>query len=331
MHFDFEDYRPDTPRLDSAISTREGVLLSIVFHAVAIAVVVFVIPRLDRLTEAARLAAVQRAEQRALAQQEQARRDQRRFVFVQPRVDLEALRAPERSEDSDKNRIARAPERAGNPANPLPFSRGNSPERVDTPDVIARAQAVPETLPSPPGQARDAETAERDGAANDRQSGANLPDNRNGPRLATQSVRNSVSNSALSEALRNLWRYVDREAFDNPQGGGGQYGPSIQFDTKGVEFGPWIRRFVAQVKHNWIVPYAAFAMQGHVVITFFVHKDGALLEIHIEEPSSIDGFTHAAYNALATSNPTYPLPPEYPSDRAFFTVTFYYNETPPAQ
>ena len=29
-------------------------------------------------------------------------------------------------------------------------------------------------------------------------------------------------------------------------------------------------------------------------------------------------------------SPTQPLPPEYPSDHAFFTVTFYYNETPPA-
>ena len=27
-------------------------------------------------------------------------------------------------------------------------------------------------------------------------------------------------------------------------------------------------------------------------------------------------------------NPTQPLPPEYPSDKAFFTVTFFYNETP---
>jgi hypothetical protein len=35
------------------------------------------------------------------------------------------------------------------------------------------------------------------------------------------------------------------------------------------------------------------------------------------------------HNALVTSNPTYPLPAEYPADRAFFTVTFYYNEIPP--
>jgi hypothetical protein len=29
-----------------------------------------------------------------------------------------------------------------------------------------------------------------------------------------------------------------------------------------------------------------------------------------------------------SSNPTQPLPPEYPSDTAFFTVTFLYNEDP---
>ena len=36
----------------------------------------------------------------------------------------------------------------------------------------------------------------------------------------------------------------------------------------------------------------------------------------------------AAVNALIASNPTQPLPPEYPDDKAFFTVTFYYNESP---
>ena len=44
------------------------------------------------------------------------------------------------------------------------------------------------------------------------------------------------------------------ESFDNPQGSSQEFGPAIQFDTKGVEFGPWLRRFVAQVKRNWFVP-----------------------------------------------------------------------------
>ena len=46
------------------------------------------------------------------------------------------------------------------------------------------------------------------------------------------------------------------------------------------------------------------------------------------EPSAIESFNTAAYNALAASSPTTPLPPEYPDEKAFFTVTFYYNESP---
>ncbi len=53
------------------------------------------------------------------------------------------------------------------------------------------------------------------------------------------------------------------------------------------------------------------------------------IDLTVVGPCSVDSFNNAAFNALATSNPTYPLPPEYPAPRAFFTVTFYYNEEPP--
>ena len=45
---------------------------------------------------------------------------------------------------------------------------------------------------------------------------------------------------------------------------------------------------------------------------------------------SVEGFTHAAYNALAASNPTVPLPPAYPDQTLRMRVTFFYNEEPPA-
>jgi TonB family protein len=70
------------------------------------------------------------------------------------------------------------------------------------------------------------------------------------------------------------------------------------------------------------------SMSGHVVITFNVHKNGALTDLTIAGPCPVEAFNHAAYGALVASNPTAPLPPEYPSDSAFFTVTFFYNEDP---
>ena len=125
----------------------------------------------------------------------------------------------------------------------------------------------------------------------------------------------------------NLQRYVQHESFEN-QGGTGQFGPEIQFDTKGVEFGPWIRRFIARVKSNWFIPLAAMSMKGHVVITFNVHKDGTLTDLAVVGPCPIEPFNNAAFGALTASNPVAPLPPEYPADKAFFTVTFFYNESP---
>jgi TonB family protein len=140
--------------------------------------------------------------------------------------------------------------------------------------------------------------------------------------------RGSTPGGSLGDALQNLQRYVQRESFSNQGGGGGQFGPEIQFDTKGVEFGPWIRRFIAQVKRNWFVPYAAMSLRGHVVIQFNVHKDGTITDLVVVGPSATEAFNNSAYGALASSNPTTPLPPEYPSDKAFFTVTFFYNESP---
>ena len=69
-------------------------------------------------------------------------------------------------------------------------------------------------------------------------------------------------------------------------------------------------------------------MKGHVVVTFNVHKDGTITDLQVVGASPVSAFNNAAYGALASSNPTTPLPPEYPSDKAFFTVTFFYNEEP---
>ena len=111
--------------------------------------------------------------------------------------------------------------------------------------------------------------------------------------------------------------------------GNGDFGPSIQFDTKGVDFGPWLRRFVAQIRRNWFVPYAAMSLRGHVVLSFKVHRDGSITDLQIMQPSAIDAFTKSAFNAIKLSNPTVPLPLEFPDENAPFIVTFYFNETPP--
>ena len=313
IHFDFDDRYQDELVVGSALSFREGVLLSIIVHLVAIILFQFG-PDLHLFEPSPEELEARRQE--LLRQQEQVQ-DDRRFVFVQPRVDLEALKPPPRAPRSDADREAQARERAVEPQNPLPFSRGNSAERVEAaPQEQARGPETPvkpdTTPPTPEPQEQIAQT---------------LPPADSG--MSRSPTTSRPAPGALGEALRNLERYVQNETFHNPQGGVSDPGATIQFDTKGVEFGPWLRRFIAQVRRNWFVPYAAMTFRGRVVLQFNIHKDGRITDISVVGPSDINAFNLAANNAILGSNPTEPLPPEYPEPRAFFTVTFYYNENPP--
>lgn len=120
----------------------------------------------------------------------------------------------------------------------------------------------------------------------------------------------------------------NRNPQHSSQAGEGNFGPSIQFDTKGVEFGPWIRRFIAQIKRTWVVPLTAMSDKGHVVVTFNIHKDGTITDLTVTVPSPIEALNIATVGALTRASPTMALPQEYPATKAFFTITFYYNETP---
>ncbi len=322
MYFDFEDYRPDIVPVGRAISWREGVLISIIVHLLAV-IAILLFPRLfpyDAAAARARAAA-------ALAQRQQ---ESARFVFVSPRIDRPARKAPDRAELSDLDRQAQTRDRAQRPTNPEPFSRGNTREK--TIEDLQQREAARGQGPAPDpaaGQMAKNQTpqAQESGTLPDSQSALQLPSAKQQQPQSGANGRSATAGGSLGEALRNLQKYVQGESFDN-QGGTGQFGPEIQFDTKGVEFGPWIRRFVAQVKRNWFIPYAAMSMQGHVVITFNVHKNGSITDLTVVGPSTVDAFNNAAFGALVSTNPTNPLPPEYPSDQAFFTVTFFYNESP---
>ena len=312
IHFDFEDRYQDELVVGSAITRREGVLLSIIFHGGLLLLLAFAprLPMFELTPEEIE------ARQQELQRQQEQQEAEQRFVFVQPRIDMEALRPPPRAELSDIDRQAQARERAEQPANPLAFSTGNSAERAESsPEERARGAETPVLPNEEPPKPQPEEPLPNP-----------LPRADAGIRRSPELSR--PARGALGDALRNLERYVQNETFHNPQGGVTDPGSTIQFDTKGVEFGPWIRRFVAQVRRNWFVPYAAMTFRGKVVIQFNIHKSGRITDINVVSASSIDAFNKAAYNAIAGSNPVEPLPPEYPEPMAFFTVTFYYNESP---
>jgi TonB family protein len=289
MYFDLEDYHPEEPRVGRAISAREGVLLSLIFHLVLL-VVILVAPRYGWFkSHTVPLSPVNPDE--AI-----------RFVSIEPLIDRSALPV-HRPDPSDMNRRSASPTHLPQPTNSAPASVGNTSEKTVATPAQPPSDPGPPNPPAPPTPPPN---------------GFVIPDpNQTPPRPA---------GSGLADSLRNLSKYLKNDTFNNPHGGQTDTGADIQFDSKGVDFGPWLRRFRAQVMSNWLIPQAAMVQHGHVVFQFWVARDGTISDVHILMPSQVDVFNTAAQGALVRSNPTVPLPSEYPTDKILFTVTFYYNE-----
>ena len=321
IHFDFDDRHQEELVVGSAISKRGGVVLSTGFHGLIVALILLG-PKWTFLEFLKPDPAELAARQEELLRQLRERQQNRRFVYIPPEVpDIEAPEPPPNADPSDINRKAQALERAKAPENPLPFSRGNTPEKTVSPPPpeLARGDLVEAPPPPEPPKPEAPKPEPQEQVARA------LPPANTGLRRSIETSRPVPGR--LGDALRNLDEYVRNQTFHNPQGGSNDPGSAIQFDTRNTDFGPWIRRFTAQVYRNWIIPRAAMIDRGHVVLQFVVHRDGRISDLRVVKPSHNPAFNRAAYNAIASSNPLEPLPPEYPLPVIDpFIVTFYYNE-----
>src|SRR5262245_32714014 len=146
MYFDFEDYRPDTPTMARPLTRLEAILLTSMVHLLMV-ILILIWPQLPFVK-----AAEERQQQllEELKRQELERQKEAvRFVFVQPKVDMQALKPPPRHELSDIDRRARTVERAPNPTNSMPFSRGNTTERIEAAPPVPQPKDTVQPQPQP--------------------------------------------------------------------------------------------------------------------------------------------------------------------------------------
>jgi protein TonB len=288
MYLDFEDFRPDTPHLPPAFSRLERALLTLV--AYLLVVIAYLVMPASWFAPAEMAAMPSRPPQ-----------DDVTFVMMEPLRDIPAPPRPQ-AEASDIDRRASTVERAPAPENPAPMSRGNTPEKVEG---------------APPAEPPKGSTGVSEEAPPVPEAPAILP------QTPVKPAR--TPGEGLADSLRNLQRYLSDDNFSNPNGGQAEQDAQISFDSKGVDFGWWLRRFVAQVKSNWFIPEAAMILKGRVVITLHIHRNGTISDVQVISSSGHSSLDTAAVNALRGSNPTVALPAEYPEDKVLFTVTFFYN------
>lgn len=291
MYFDFEDYRPDTPSLTSPMTRREAVLLALLLHAVL--VIVYLVTPAEWFQTARLVPTPPPSDQQVT------------YTRIEPMRELPP-RVPKRpAPGSDQDRSAASVVRPPDAKEPDPYSRGNTPEKVEAAPPTEKMRGAESPAPTQPTDVPKAKPTD------------------NG--LLEPAPK--PTGGSLGQSLKNLQQFIQKDQnYDNQQGGKTDNDAAIQFDSKGIDFGPWLRRFEARVRRNWYIPMAANTLRGRVTITFFVHKNGALTELQIVKVSGVESFDSSAFNALKLSNPVDPLPAGYPDDKALFTVTFFYNE-----
>lgn len=109
-------------------------------------------------------------------------------------------------------------------------------------------------------------------------------------------------------------------------------GVDILSDTKGIDFGPYLKQVTAATYRAWlpIIPESArppVNKQGRVGIRFKIYPNGSVKEMILEFPCGDVALDRAAWGGVA--NASYPpLPKEFTGPFLELRFGFYYNQQP---
>ena len=208
------------------------------------------------------------------------------------------------------------------PRNTQPFARGNTPDRIEAPRRRSAARkGPPRKQPAAPQASRSNAQAPMlpDAAADAAAEAAPSPQPRRTP------ARRAAGGS-LGDALQNLQRYVAEQSFDNQTAAAAssdrRFSSTPRAWSSGRGSGASSRRSNATGSFRT----RRCRCSGHVVLSSTCTRTAASRTCRCVQPSPVDSFNNAAVQRAPASNPTQPLPPDIPTEKVFFTVTFYYNE-----
>jgi len=107
-------------------------------------------------------------------------------------------------------------------------------------------------------------------------------------------------------------------------------GLEVLTDTQGVDFGPYLRIVLRDIKQNWysVIPETAgppLYKRGKVSIEFAITKGGQLAGLHYVSGSGDVVLDRAAYGGITASDPLPPLPAEFRGRYLRLRMSFVYN------
>lgn len=148
-------------------------------------------------------------------------------------------------------------------------------------------------------------------------------------------------NQSAGDAIRKAAQDAahDRGSGDyaeGPSGGRQGMGAGVEVlsDTQGVDFGPYIRRILSDIKRNWIplIPEEArppLNKQGETLIRFTINSDGSIAAMHLDGSSQDMAIDRACWGGITGVGQFPPLPANFKGPNLELRVDFLTNKPLP--
>jgi TonB family protein len=306
----------DVPEEEDVISSyrrREAAWISLITHAVIIALLIFV-PKWS------------------FKQPVIVPIKERQETFLSMPDDLQKVKPPPTDIISDKNRIAQTPK---------PTVDKETLRKL----IDARKAGPPKPSVPPPGQ----QAMQQNPATT--QAAAPVPEIQKPPQTTAQlqapaPAAPKKSPFAIASPGASVSQAIQSVAAGHGAGttefGGGEYGSGLHpkvdtrggleilSDTMGVDFGPYMERLRFTVQSHWnqLMPESVLPpilRKGVVVIEFSITKDGRVMGMKLVSGSSDVSLDRAAWGAITNAIPLPNLPKDFAGDYLTIRGRFYYN------
>jgi len=111
-------------------------------------------------------------------------------------------------------------------------------------------------------------------------------------------------------------------------------GAEILSDTQGVDFGPYIRRILSDIKRNWIplIPEEArppLNKQGETLVRFTILPDGRIAAMNLDGSSQDQSIDKACWGAITGEGQFPPLPANFHGPNLELRIDFFTNKPIP--
>jgi len=145
-----------------------------------------------------------------------------------------------------------------------------------------------------------------------------------------------VIRQAAEQAARSHGQGGDYGAGAPVSHQGANTGVEVLSDMKNVDFGPYLRRILADIKRTWIplIPEEArppLNKQGETLIRFTILPDGRIAAMSLDGSSQDTAIDRAAWGGITGVGQFPPLPASFTGPNLELRIDFLVNKTPPGQ